>query len=116
MEEEKECEKTNDSIEEVSEPDYSSLNKYFIEDSEVKKEDPVSKVKTIVEDIAISESPFSSFEKEKESLIESMDVEKELIDEASVDTESRKEFLKELDDDSLNLDTCSNVSRDWGRK
>ena len=28
---------------------------------------------------------------------------------------AKKEFLKELSDDSLSVDTCSNVSRDWKR-
>lgn len=30
-------------------------------------------------------------------------------------TEAKKEFIKHLEEDSLNLDTCSNVNQDWKR-
>lgn len=31
-------------------------------------------------------------------------------------TEAKKEFLENLKDESLSVDTCSNVNKDWGRK
>ena len=31
-------------------------------------------------------------------------------------TEAKKEFLEHLEDDSLTIDTCENVNRDWKKR
>jgi len=121
IEEDDEIKKSGDENEKTeSEPDYSSLNKYFIDDSKVKKEVSVN-VKMIVEDVSVtgysfggSSLGFGRKEKEIETQISGREIEKEVS--SKKDTESRKEFLKELEDDSLTLDTCSSVNRDWGKK
>ncbi len=99
-----------------NEPDFSSLNKYFKEDSEIGDVNPV-KVRTITEDISISESSFTSYgNKEVETQIVNKEVEKEFVKGSGKVTNAKKEFLKSLEDESLTVDTCSNVNRDWNRK
>jgi hypothetical protein len=112
----------NDSVDDEPEPDYSSLNKYFIDDSKVEKKES-DNVKTVVEDVSLPTNEFSfegssprfgGKEKEIETQTSGGEIEKEVS--SKKDTGARKEFIKELEDDSLTLDTCSNVSRDWGKK
>ena len=98
------------------EPDFSSLNKYFKED--IKKTKPV-KIKTIIEDISISELQVSYFggEAEIETRGDNQEIEKESIEGSKKVVDAKKEFLKFIEeDDSLKLDICASVNRDWGRK
>jgi len=116
MIEEKGDEMKEESDEDESEErDYSSLDKYFIDDSKIDRKVPV-KVKTIVENVSISVSSFEFGGKEKEidTQISGRKIEREIS--SKKDTESRKEFINELEDDSLTLDTCSSVNRDWGKR
>jgi len=100
-----------------NELDFSSLNKYFIEEgSEVAKPEPV-KVNVITEDVSISESSFVSYnyaeedgvgvEKAFDKVEKISDADKKKISPA------KKKFLKDLDEaDSLTVDTCTSVGQD----
>ncbi len=99
---------------EEKEPDFSSLNKYFISD-ELKKPEPV-KVNTIIEDVSIRESSFVSYENtEKEDEILTSEIKQKIEKKGNPD---KIKFLQRLsdDDNSLTIDTCNSVSKDWKRK
>ena len=98
------------------EPDFSSLNKYFKEGLE-RTEKP--KIKMIVEDVRISghEVSYFSEEAEIETRVDNQEIEKESIEGSKKVVDAKKEFLKFIEeDDSLKLDICASVNRDWGRK
>jgi len=88
--------------------DFSSLNKYFKSEDLAKEVESV-KVKTITEDVSIGESSFGSFESEE---VEVQEINCKVEKEGSA---SRKEFLKSQEDESLTLDTCAKVNKDWNR-
>ena len=90
--------------------DFSSLNKYFIDDSLIKKTEPV-RVKTITEDISINEVSLSSFESEEE--IGTPEIHQNIEKKGCP---NKIKFLKHLSDESLTLDTCNNINKDWNNK
>jgi len=103
---------SDDEEQEIS--DFSSLNKYFKKEDLDENCEPVNNVKTIIEDVSINESSFRLYESEREVEIRNVvDCESEFSDKTSLE---RKSFLKELEDESLDLDTCNKVNKDWGRK
>src|SRR3989344_3797221 len=96
--------------EDKDEPDFSSLNKYFRDDDlAVKKE--IKVVKTIIEDVSISESTFRHYESEEFGREIDSEEESSNINSKKISSE-KKEFLKSLDNDGLNLDTCSSINKD----
>jgi len=99
--------------------DFSSLNKYFKDDDLIKKTEPV-KVKTITEDVSISEPYSKNYEYDKDAEeIDLDDINKSIKKELNKDSKIvsvKKEFIKSLEDDSLTLDICKNINRDWNRK
>ena len=104
--------------EDLNEPDFSSLNKYF-RDDEVDKPEPV-KINTIVEDISISESHFVSYNYAEEDGVgveKAFDKVEKISDEDKKKiSPAKKKFIKDLEEsDSLSIDTCLNVGRDWGK-
>jgi len=94
---------------EEEEPDFSSLNKYFKDDDSTKTEE-IKVVKTIIEDVSIS-----SFESYDRNENREDDYREEESSNPKKISPEKKEFLKSMEDDGLNLDTCANVNRDWNR-
>ena len=95
------------------EPDFSSLNKYFLDGSLIKKPEPI-KVKTIIEDVSINEQYFRKYEPEKEieTQVKTREIEKNLGSSGSEKvTLAKQKFLKSLGDESLTLDTCTNLNK-----
>ncbi len=116
---EKEGEKGKAKEEEEHEPDYSSLNKYFKEDNELNRT-VKPKQKIITEDVSINETTtlFHSAEEEIETSVRNKKVKIETEnDEGDTSKEliqAKKEFFQSLDDeDSLDLNTCANINRNW---
>jgi len=104
--------------EDTNEPDFSSLNKYFRDDLGEKPE-PV-KVNTIIEDISISESVFRSYTYSEGNEVGTSEgynkVEKISEEDKKKISPAKKKFLKDIEEsDSLSIDTCISVGRDWGR-
>jgi hypothetical protein len=111
---EKGAEKSLEIIDSSNHPevDYSYLDKYFIEDSQVKKSGP--KVNEIVEDISIAESPFKMYDGGEVKTEEIPGKEKKVPEEDKKKiTGIKKQYFKDLEKgDSLNLDTCAKVGTD----
>jgi hypothetical protein len=106
-----------------SELDFSSLNKYFVDDDKIQKPEVV-KVNMIVEDITIAESSFRNYSYTEGDSEKKVSGAQKSYDKTEKNSESnnkkispaKKEFLNDLEEsDSLSLDTCSNVGRDWSR-
>ena len=91
------------------EHDFSSLNKYFKDDDSINAPDKI--VKTIVEDVSVS--AFDSYDKDENQEIDYAEEESNNPKEISLE---KKEFLKSLEEDGLNLDACVNLNRDWNRR
>jgi len=105
------AEKEDDNFRDIEdEPDFSSLNKYFREDDSIQKNEPV-KIKTITEDVSISGPSFRAYENEKE--IANPKIHQKIEKKGSQD---KIDFLKSLDEDSLTLDICASVNKNWNRK
>jgi|SRR3989344_8501524 len=99
---------------EEEEHDFSSLNKYFKDEDLIDKTESVKVVKTIIEDISVVESSFGDYESEEE--IETQDIDCNIKENSSKVSLERKKFLEDLGGESLTLDTCRNVNKDWNRK
>lgn len=95
---------------EKEEPDFSNLNKYFIDDTEIKKTE-IPKKNIITEKANINDYSSGFYRKEKEILTHKVTYKIE-----KHGSKAKKEFLAELNDESLSLDIASNVSKDWGKK
>jgi len=96
---------------EDSRHDFSSLNKYFIDDSKIDKK-VLPKQKIITEDVSISESSFGNYESSEET--ETPKTHQKIEKKGCPD---KIKFLKSIEEnDSLTLDTCASVNKDWNRK
>ncbi|MFH1358887.1 MAG: hypothetical protein ABIH37_03305 [archaeon] len=90
-------------------------NQVFKEKYKLKEQGSTEVFNSIGESEGYSEnSNFHKHHNEDSSMFEVSDEKVESI--AKPLTSSKKEFIKQLNDDSLTIDTCSKLTHDWGKK
>jgi hypothetical protein len=110
--------------------DYEFLKKYIRDDSPEEKQDnnsDFSKKFTIEKQTSVevfgsvgegesfSKNPFVHKKREFEESDLSFESPEKIESKSNI-TDAKKEFIEHLEDDSLSLDTCSNLTNDWNKK
>lgn len=114
--------------------DYTSISKYIKEDSEIKKnqnknsfsneifkskdQTSVEVLGSIGEGESYSESGFNKNQDQEINTSDKPSQPSEKIDSIKPNTKAKQNYLKQIygDNNSLTVDTCNQVNKDWGKK
>lgn len=90
---------------------------HFLEKFETKKSGPVEVLGSVGEGESYSENTnFNKRQNEENEGFEKSNSNEKVEFTSKPLTDAKREFLKHLEDESLSIDTCSNINRDWKRK